>query len=346
MTVRSLKLERFRSFADTSFNFEPKTALIGDNGAGKSNLIEALRLLSVGKSFKSNRLDEAIRFNEPFFRLELTRRNQENQTVEFFYGTQFEHSVGKERQLRVNKQLLGWNEFWGQFPSVLFIPTDLEIIIGSPQVRRRYIDGLLWQTDREFRQSHLELSRVLRERSALLYLLKINRAGPDELSPWNELLVELSQKIRTYRRAYVAFLTDHLTTEGSVFTSGATVTLRYEENPAEPAEVYKEELRLAQNLVGPHRDELEIFFDDQSARRFTSRGQARAIVIMLKVAEATFLQEKSGQAPLILLDDMFSELDRPTAQALFNRFGEMYQIVASSIEPNSLTKGWHQVNLP
>ncbi|QQG49747.1 MAG: DNA replication and repair protein RecF [Candidatus Berkelbacteria bacterium] len=344
MTARRLTLEKFRNFEASSFELGAKTAVVGYNGSGKSNFIEALRLLSVGKSNKTSSLDEAICFDQPFFRLALERANDQTQTVDFFYGAQFAASAVKDRQLKVNNQPTSWAEFWGKFPSVLFVPDDLEIVIGAPQVRRRYLDGLLWQTDKEFRQNHLELSRVLRERSALLFLLKTNRAGREELSPWNDLLLDLGGKVRHHRKQYVEFLQARLTKDGPVFTD-VDIELFYKENTSTPESVLKEELRLAQNLVGPHRDELEIHFGDRSARRYTSRGQARAIVVALKVAEAAFLAKRTGEKPLILLDDMFSELDAPTAEKLFNRFGDQYQIVATSIETNPLTKDWQQIVL-
>ncbi len=342
--LQSLRLEQFRNFNDSQFSFAHKTAIVGNNGVGKSNLIEAIRLLSIGKSFKTNRLDEAIAFGKPFFRLGVERANKLS-SIEFFYGMQFSSQVVTERQLKIGGKETNWADFWGSFPTVLFIPTDVDIVLGAPLVRRRYIDGLLWQTDREFRQSHLEIAKVLRERSALLFLIKINRAAKNELQPWDELLVNLTAKIRKYRGDYINFLQQSITDNQSVFTSGAKVEVKYKENKAEPETVFKEEVRLAQNLVGPHRDELEIEFNDQSARRYTSRGQARAIVLSLKIAEATFLRDKTGKVPTILLDDMFSELDAPTSSKLFGLLAEEYQLVASSIEPNQLIKGWETITL-
>lgn len=345
MKVRSLELEHFRSFERAKFGFSERTAVIGPNGAGKSNLIEALRLLSIGKSNKTSRLDEAIHFDKPFFRLRLERGNGQKQEVSLFYGTQFEQSQGKERRLLVDNHEASYHEFWGDFPSVLFVPDDLEVVLGSPGARRRYLDSVIWQTDKEFRQSHLELTRVLRERSALLYLLKTNRASPDELTPWNELLTDLSGKVRSRRKDYVAFLGSQIDKIGTVFTHEAPLAVTYQQNSLQPEEAYREEIRLAQNLVGPHRDELVIEFGGRSARRYTSRGQARAVVLVLKLAETAFLRARTKQPPLLLLDDMFSELDESTAGALFMRFERDCQIVASSITPNSLIEGWERVTL-
>ncbi len=340
-----LRLEHFRSFADSTFDVSAKTALVGNNGAGKSNLIEALRLLSVGKSFKTSRLDDAIRFGEPFFRLGWLS-SVEPKEVSFFYGTPYPTEPTKERVLRVNGQDTAWSDYWGRRPSVLFIPDDIEIVTGAPQLRRRYLDSILWQTSAAFRHEHLEIGRVLRERSALLFMVKVNRASRDELHPWNELLLNLTKKIRAHRQQFVTFLEQDLTRSPKIFASDATVTVRYDSTQTEPAAVLNEEIRLGQNLIGPHRDELDVRFNDQAARRFTSRGQARAIVVMLKLAEARFLEKTTEQPPLILLDDMFSELDLPTAAALFSQFGPDDPIVATSIAPNPLIAKWQTISLP
>lgn len=345
MQLHRLGLEQYRNFPSNRFDFKERTAVIGLNGAGKSNLIEALRLLSVGKSFKTSRLDEAVRFGEQYFRLKAEVKQAEYELIEFFYGLPFPSSPIKERQLILDKKAINWTDFWGRFPSVLFIPNDIEIVIGAPQLRRRYLDSILWQVDAEFRHDHLELSRVLKERSSLLFLIKVNRSAPDELSPWNELLTNLSERIRHKRQGLVEFFQEKMRLDMPKFTDRWQSNIDYKINPVKPDEVYKEEVRLAQNLVGPQRDELEIFFNDASARKFASRGQARAIVVLLKAAEAAFLKERSRTSPLVLLDDMFSELDQPTAETLFLLFGNDYQVVASSIEPSPLISDWHQIRL-
>lgn len=341
-----LRLETFRSFADRVIELADKTALVGKNGAGKSNVVEALRLLSVGKSFKTSRLDDAIQFEAPYFRLTERFAAGPNKEVSLFYGLPYPTEQVRQRSLRIDGQETAWSEYWGVRPSVLFVPGDIDIVLGAPQLRRRYLDSILWQTSAAFRADHTELGRVLRERSALLFLLKVNRAGISELHPWNELLVRLTESVRRHRKTFIDFLNDELVKNPTVFTSGAVVRVAYEEGPTDPSGVQREEIRLSQNLIGPHRDELDIRFNDQSARRFTSRGQARAIILLLKLAEARFLARLAKTKPVILLDDMFSELDQPTAEALFGQFDPDYPIVATSITPNPLTTAWATVDLP
>ncbi len=131
--LQSIQLENFRTFKQSSFEFDRKTSVIGDNGAGKSNLLEAIRLLSVGKSFKTSRIEEVILFSEPYLRLSLSLNNEPPQLVEFFFGTQFKQSVDKERRLMVDSKEVSWNDYWGMFPTVLFVPTDVELVTGSPR---------------------------------------------------------------------------------------------------------------------------------------------------------------------------------------------------------------------
>ncbi len=340
-----LSLERFRSFSASRYPLSHKMAIIGQNGAGKSNLIEALRLLSVGKSFKTSRLDDVIQFGAPFFRLSVGQLSSKLREVSLFYGTAYPQDPTRQRSLRVNGQETTWNDYWGRWPSVLFVPSDIEIVIGSPQIRRRYLDSILWQTSIEFRSNLTELGRVLRERSALLFLVKINRAGRDELHPWNELLSRLSTLVRENRRELVGFIQSKLVGAPSVFTSGADIQVAYEEGDSRSLNLLADEIRLAQNLIGPHRDDFEIRFNDQSARKFTSRGQARAIVILLKLAEAAYIAAQTKNEPWILLDDMFSELDQSTSATLFEQFPDSYPIIATSIAPNPLVTAWETINL-
>ena len=339
--LKTLCLEKFRNFDEKKLDFTSNNYIIGPNGFGKSNILESIRLLSVGKSFKTSRFDEVVKFDEAYFRVNAAIKNDEELNLELFYGIQFAESPIKEKQLTVNNQNISWIDFSGEFPSVLFTPADLEIIFGSPQVRRRYIDSILWQVDKEFRYDYLELTKVLKERSALLFLIKINRAGLDELKPWNEILMRLTKNIRDKRLAYLEFLREFLEKESGFLK----ISVEYIINDVDMANVQSQEIKLSQNIYGPHRDEFEIFFNEKLARRFASRGQARASIVLIKAAEAAYLKEKTNHEPVILLDDLFSELDKKRADNLMNMFLGNYQIIATSIEPIKLEDGWKEIKL-
>ena len=343
--LSQIKFLNCRLLADLTLPLEKRTVVLGNNGTGKSTVIEALRLLSIGKSFRTSRLDEMISFDRPYFRLTTKREDHQQEIVDFFYGQAFSENPVRERALNVNGKTLSFLDWVGRLPSVLFVPSDIEVVIGMPQVRRKYIDGVLWQVDAEFREQFLDLNRVLRERAALLFSIKIHRAGLDELQPWSELLVKLSQSIRSKRLAYTDYIKERLTSSTFQTKTKLQFQIQYQVTVEDITSVQDQEIKLAQNLYGPHRDEIEIVLNDRSARKFASRGQARTAVVLLKVIETQYLADRLEKPPIILLDDVFSELDQENSQFLFSHLSDQSQIVATSIENNSLLTGWSVIQL-
>lgn len=343
--LERLGLYNIRSFAARELELHKRTVILGDNGAGKSTLIEAIRILSINKSFRTARLDEVVAFDQPFFRLSGTLTGKKKTTLEFFYGEQFSEQPVKERAMSVNGKVVSLMDYVGTFPTVLFVPNDIEIVTETPQHRRRYIDGILWQVSAEFRRSYMEISRILKERSSVLFLLKINRAGLDELQPWNELLVQVTGKIRAMRQQYLDFVNEQLAVIKPETDTGLMFNVGYQVEVTDIAAVQEQEIKNAQNFFGPHRDDVEILINSRSARRFASRGQARTAVVLLKSIEATYLQQSLGVAPTILLDDLFSELDQKNSEFLFSRLSEESQVVATSITKQPLLDSWQQIQL-
>lgn len=343
--LEHVRLQNFRSFTDREFTLDKRTVILGDNGTGKSTVIEAIRVLSINKSFRTSRFDEAIEFERPFFRVTGELTGKKKTKLEFFYGQQFNEQPIKERMMSVSGKPIGLMEYVGTFPTVLFVPSDIEIVTATPQHRRHYIDGILWQVNQEFRRWYIDLNRVLKERSSILFLIKINRAGLDELAPWNELLSNLTQKIRTLRRGYTSFVNEQLARADTQSETGLSFGADYQVEVEDINEVTQQEVKSAQNFFGPHRDDIEITINGRSARRFASRGQARTGVVLLKSIESQYLKEQLGIAPTILLDDLFSELDKKNSQFLFNRLGDDSQVIATAISPQPLLSNWKEVQL-
>ena len=339
--VNTLTLENFRNFTEQKFSFTNHTFITGLNGAGKSSILEAIRIMSVGKSFRTSQIMEAVRFENRFFRLQATI--QTNQELELFYGNQFDDQAIKDRRLTYQENVVSWTDFLGQFPTVLFTPNDLEVVLGGPDVRRKYLDSILWQVSAEYRRGQLEFWQVLRERSALLFMIKINRASSDELQPWNDLLVKLTDSIRLARSNYVDYLNSWLELRIKNFESRIKIEYQYDKKKIE--EFIPQEIKLAQNLYGAHRDELVIQFDDFSARRFASRGQSRLTIAYLKVAEADYLREKTGNLVTVLLDDAISELDTKNTLQLLDLFSDSHQLILTSAEALKLPDDWTIIRL-
>ncbi|KKU42908.1 MAG: replication and repair protein RecF protein [Berkelbacteria bacterium GW2011_GWA2_46_7] len=339
--ISALELENLRNFTEKGLSFTKRSFITGSNGAGKSSILEAVRILSVGKSFRTSRLEEAIRFEERYFRLKATI--QTSQELELFYGNQFETEEIKERRLTFAGNQVSWSDFLGEFPTVLFTPNDLDIVLGSPDGRRKYLDSVLWQVSAEYRRTQVEFWQVLRERSALLFMVKINRASPEELSPWNELLSKLTAFIRLTRIGYIDYLNNWLGSK--LENQNFKIVVNYQSDPRPIEEFNIQEIKSAQNLFGAHRDELVIKFDDYSARRFASRGQSRLTVAHLKAAEADYLDERTGNPVTILLDDAMSELDSDNTLRLLELYSDEHQLILTSAEPLKLPEPWSTIKL-
>ncbi|MCR4277986.1 MAG: DNA replication and repair protein RecF [Candidatus Berkelbacteria bacterium] len=339
--LTSLSLENFRNFSHKELQFTSRSFITGPNGSGKSSILESIRILSVGKSFRTSRIDEAIYFESRFFRLKAII--QKNQNIELFYGNQFETQELKDRRLTFQGNQVSWTEFLGQFPTVLFTPNDLEVILGGPDVRRKYLDSVLWQVSAEYRRDQLEFWQVLRERAALLFMVKINRASSDELQPWNELVTKLTKTIREARLKYVQYLNEWFTNHFKDKSGRIETTYKFDPKPI--GDFFSQEVKLAQNLFGAHRDELVIKFDDFSARKFASRGQSRLVVAHLKAAEADYLLEKTKNTVTVLLDDAMSELDKKNTLRILELFSDQHQIILTSAESLELTKEWSTIKL-
>jgi len=338
--LESISLHNFRSYQNETHHLSNNTVIIGDNGSGKTTFIEAIRIMSVGKSFRSSRLDEIIRFEEPFTRLTSKWNEVE---VDFFYGTQFSESPLKERSLKVNNQELSFFDYIGRFPTVLFLPENLDIVLGSPSDRRRYFDGVLFQVNREFRQAHIELQKILKERSALLFLIKTRRAKMDELEPWTELLRQKTEIIRQGRKSFADFITDELTLK-KLPDGGLPFTVNSKPTQTDSEDIVFQEVEMAQNLIGSHRDEIEITLSDRAARKFASRGQARTIVATMKVIEAHYLASL-GEKPVVLLDDVLSELDKKNSNFVLSAFKENFQLVVTSLSQTPEFSGWQKISI-
>lgn len=245
-----------------------------------------------------------------------------------------------ERRLQHNGKATPLIDFLGVLPTVSFIPKDVDIVTDEPALRRQYVDGILWQAHKSFRRDYLEYHRVLRERARLLFFLKHNRADIAELQPWNQLLSDYAGKIRRKRVEFAEFAQKSISTFQKDIPGKIIVTVDWEIGEETLEQLQAQEIRTGHNLFGPHRDELKITCNDQLARRFASRGQARSIIALFKAVEAKYLEKHSDNPPIILLDDLVSELDTENCAWLFSLYGDSYQILATSVAKEPIFDGW------
>jgi DNA replication and repair protein RecF len=337
MILTAISLQHFRSYANNTFRFDPQTTLIiGPNTAGKTNLIEAVSFLLTGKSFRSETDMNMIRLGQELGRVK--GKIESDETIEL--EVTLTRGVVNEMKTPLRRFLVNGIprrriDFTGKLPLVLFKPDDLEIVIGNPSERRAFMDDILEQVSNEYRRSLLDYTRALRQRNALLeHIRETGRKMDEQLSYWNEMLIENGQFITFSREELLQFLqqSNHdlfpyeLSYDKSVVSEERL--LQYQE----------EEVAAANTLVGPHRDDFLINMISNGnkhvldVRYFGSRGQQRLAILELKRMQIAFIEQKMGIKPLLLLDDVFSELDQEHIDLVLGLIGKQQTIITTTHE--------------
>lgn len=312
MILDSLELSHFRNYKKARYVFSEKlTIVLGPNAIGKSNLIEAIFLLATGKSFRAEHDEELVFFGESITRLKGNITNSEEDTLEILIAKpSLETGNRFTKRYFVNGVPKRQLDFAGKLKVLLFVPSDLDIIEGPPSLRRRFLDLVLEQTDYEYKRALISYGKALRQRNALLEQARETGIRNDEqFSYWDGLLIGYGQTLTEKRKALIIFInkTDktlvncELTYDSSTISEERLLQYRHAEIGA------------GVTLVGPHRDDLKIYIkphkEAREARLFASRGQQRLIVLQLKLLERLYMEQMLKEKPLLLLDDIFSELD-------------------------------------
>lgn len=318
MILHKLQLQDFRSYKKKSLKFSSESTLLaGDNAVGKTNLIEAMVLLATGKSFRAGREVEMIRDEAELARVEGEIEQDEGEKIKLEViltrGEVQGRKVYKKRLL-VNGLAKRLMDFAGRLRVVLFQPDDLRLVLGSPSRRRNYLDFVLIQLDREYYRSLLVYEKGLRRRNKLLCQIREREGSLSQLEYWDRLLVKNGQILHETRKEFLKYINQNWLHNQLVPLKGLQVEYDDSSISFERLKRYqREEIASGTTLVGPHRDDFKILTNDQMTNKdlavYGSRGEQRMSVLALKLAELAFVREKTGENPLLLLDDIFSELD-------------------------------------
>lgn len=338
--LTSLTLQNFRSYPRASWTFtNGVTCVVGRNAAGKTNILEAIMMLATGKSFRAGHDREVIRWGSEVTRVTGTTGED---TVEVVL-TPGEVSGQKSSLKRhiVNGVPRRVVDFVGNMRSVLFWPEDLEIVTDSPSVRRKYLDTVLMQVDREYRRNLLSYERGVRQRNRLLDLIHDGISTRNQLLFWDQLLIRAGGYITQKRASYIEYV-------NATSLSHHAFHISYDKSLISEARLlqYKdEEVAAKSTLVGPHRDDFSLFSmgehmhetKDQyrNMAMFGSRGEQRLVVLWLKLAELSFIARETGERPTLLLDDIFSELDG-SHRALVGALVHQQQTIITSADMDSV----------
>jgi DNA replication and repair protein RecF len=322
MFIKSISLTNFRNRGDYSLDFSDTTIFIGPNGVGKTNLVEALWLVATGRSWRTSHDAEMTEWQKEFSRIKLTIKAEEDdksKLIELFW------QMGDKqiKQLKINGVKHRLIDLLGTVPAVLFSPETIDLLNGAPALRRRFLDIILSQTDRRYALNLLEYHKVLRERNKLLAHIKAKRSKQDELEFWDGKLTETGSQIIVRREEVIKFFNKELSRDYEKISGKAQkLNLRYKASVE--AERFGDQLSAAREreieqsttLYGPHRDDFLFVLEHREVASFASRGEFRSVILALKMAEILYLEHKMGEKPVLLLDDIFSELDASRRQHL------------------------------
>ena len=345
MKIKSLKLLYFRNYLSTNIDAHPSlNVLVGNNANGKTNIIESIFCLALGKSYRTKSDSECIMFGETATAMSCVV-SKNNKNLDIMLGI---NNKGKSAKISgVKKTKL--TDFVGELNVVLFSPEDLQIVKGSPALRREFINREFYQFSRIYHKYNLMYQHLLKQRNS--YLKDMRKNPKDEMAlTYLETLTSQLAKVALYiTKERVSFVQDisKLTYENMLNISNGqeTLKIRYKSSVLEALnikdtddEAFTEEnltnvimrksfddIMRGSTKIGPQHDDLEFYINDLDAKMFASQGQQRSIVLSLKLAEINYLKNKTGTYPVLLLDDVLSELDKNRQLKLLDAINENVQ---------------------
>jgi DNA replication and repair protein RecF len=351
MLINKLKLTNFRNHSTFEKQFSPETNIIlGPNAAGKTNILEAIHLLSSTRSFKARYDRDTIKHGEDYTRIEAEVEDEDGENdLELFIQKLPETENASIKKVKLNKVAKSLYKFAGNFNTVLFSPEDIEVLTGSPAGRRRYIDSILYQTDPEYRRNHTEYLQIVRKRNKILEKIREFGKGYDELGFWNTKVVQNGVFIQNSREILFKSLgSNAIKYDRDINKTKTRVDLRYKKSDISfdrLQEYRNKEIAAVNTLIGPHRDDFEIILDGFDAAEFASRGQQRAAILALKLAEIEYFVETTDKRPVLLLDDIFSELDEEHETLVLETIKLQQTIITATHLPDKIPSGIETINI-
>ncbi|MFA7681938.1 MAG: DNA replication and repair protein RecF [Candidatus Peribacteraceae bacterium] len=343
MKILSLSLQNFRSFPDLTINWAQgqQHLLLGPNGAGKTNLLEALAVLSLTRSFLSVDEQDVVLWGGDFYRVRGEVEDDEGQTGTVEVVSQF--LPRKQKACFINDVRTPISDALGHVPTVTFLPQDLELFVGSPALRRRFLDDILCQVSPQYSRALSQYLKILKQRNSLLRRIADGNARRADLASWDTMLAQAGARIVIGRLELIEVFQCALGSEiRSLGEQWQDIQMVYTRkgDAREEAELSEQFCALLQHYqdrdvllqsttVGPHRDDWSLMVDDRPLQTFASRGQQRTAVLALLFLKVSFLELRRGEKPLVLLDDVFSELDDHHQVSLLQTFDD-YQVFVSA----------------
>jgi len=336
MYLKNLELTNFRNHNKLRLVFEGNIILIyGSNGFGKTNILESIYLLSSGKSLRSQYDSEVVNHSESFLRAQGEIISDEGDELSLEVIIDKSNLLGNRsiKKFKVNKIVRQGSKFTGILKSVIFLPSDLDLLLSSPSIRRRYLDSIFYQTSSEYKKSILDYTKALKQRNKVLELIKEDKINKGQLEFWTNIIISEGTKIQNSRHEFFKFLNENLDSLNEKLNLDRfEINFNYIPNEATYQNYLNsqdKEFFTSTTQFGPHRDDFEIKLDNKNIQYFGSRGQQRISLIVLKMIELDFIESVTNQRPILLLDDIFSELDDKHKNAVLKMISTQQTIITS-----------------
>lgn len=341
MYIERLQLANFKNYTDLDVEFSNNVnCLVGNNGVGKTNLLDALYYLSFCKSYFNPIDSQNIRMGADFFAIHgryVTDDGREGETVPVSCTLQ----RGQSKKMKFNKKACStFAEHIGRLPLVIVTPSDQSLIQGGSEVRRKFVDGIISQVDRGYLQTLLSYQKALEQRNRLLKRFYEDRYFDDDaIAIWDEQLVRYGEPIVSSRRQFLEEFAPLFAGYYSLIHSDVQnqehPTIAYETQMDSGSmssmlgEMHRRDAQVQYTTVGPHKDDFDFHIDEFAVKRFGSQGQQKTFLLALKLAQFEYIRTHIGTKPILLLDDIFDKLDMLRVSQLVmlvgsDRFGQVF----------------------
>ena len=360
MYLKSLTLKNFRVFSDIDITFKNGINIIsGPNGHGKTSILESIYYLALTRSFRSSNDKNVIMYNQDFFSIKgktIIENNKHLWTILSF-------STSEKKQLYLNKKKIEkFSSYVGKIPCVLLTLNDLKLTMGLPSNRRSFIDVLLSQVSPVYLQNLKSYKRIVQHRNKLLNENSENH-DKNQIEAWNKQLVEYGSYIVKDRIKFIEFMNNKINEYYHIFSNlkediivNYNSSFKIDEKSNSIQEIKNSflkklnkvrsiEIEKRATIIGPHRDDLDFLKDNKSFREYGSQGENKTLIIVLKILEWLYVSDQNKKGPLMLLDDIFGELDRSRINGLLNFLDGIGQSFITTTNKNKFSDISNQNNI-
>lgn len=312
MNITKIKLENFRNYTNQEITFNNGINVIyGDNAQGKTNILEAIFLCSMGKSFRTNKDKELIKLNEDFAKINIEYEKSDRKG-------KIEYIISNKKSISINGvKIKKLSELLGNINSIIFSPDDMEILKDGPQKRRKFLNMLISQLRPRYLFNLNDYNKTLEQRNNYLRQIKYENKPKNMIDIWNEKLANHAQIIYEYRKEFVdKILKKIVDIHKNITNNSEELKINYisdfrnkEEYIRKLNEKLNKDIERGYTSTGIHKDDFEVYINGKNINLYGSQGQFRTAILSLKLSELYVIYDEIGEYPILLLDDFMSELD-------------------------------------